>query len=315
MFENFESNYSSVTKFFENLVQNEDFAVPNSIILHGPDVIAQYYFAILLARGANCLNDKKQDCNCQNCRWIKANEHPEIMTISKFNSKPENDTSKTVISVKQIDMIKDKILISSDYHRFFIFCDAELKDLSETEQKSFEKFAFLDQNMPENQEKWNPLGLTRECFSGVVANALLKSIEEPPSGVTFIFLTESLENIISTIVSRSQAFYIPGNSKQTYNYEFLIEVLKNYPNIDRNQTMKISEFLTNYSKENGIPLSELILSVQSFMKDLLKQNTENKILKQKIFDDINKLQNVVKMLQSSVKEQTAADEVAFILTK
>lgn len=315
MFENFNENYLSVTKFFETLIQNENFAVPNSIILHGPDVIAQYHFALLLARGANCTGDKTQTCTCQNCRWIQANEHPEILTISKINSKPENDSSKTVISVKQIDMIKDKILISSDYHRFFIFCDAEIKEFSEEEKKKSEKFAFLNQKMPENTENWLPLGITRICFSDVVANALLKSIEEPPEDVTFIFLTESLENIISTIVSRSQAFYIPGNSKQTFDYGFLTDILKNYPNIDRNQMMKISDFLTDYAKENGLPISDIILSLQSFLKDLIIQNADNPVLKQKIFNDINLLQNALKMTQSSVREQTVADELGFILTK
>ena len=177
MFEKFDNKYGIVKKFFEELVTNENCSVPNSIILHGPDVIAQYYFAMNLARGANCIGDKSNNCECQNCRWIKSNEHPEIMTISKINSKPDNDDSKTVISVKQIEQIKDKLVVSSDYHRFFIFCDAEIRDYNNVEKEKISEFHFLNQNMPKIEKgTWVPLGLTKNCFSDIVANALLKSV-------------------------------------------------------------------------------------------------------------------------------------------
>ena len=140
MFENFSEKYFSLSKFFQAMVENENTTVPNSIILHGPDIIAQYYFALQLARGANCLGDKKSSCECQNCRWIKANEHPEVVTVSKINFKPDGDDSKSVISVKQIEAIKDKLVASSDYHRFFIFCDAENRDFSESEKEQLQPF-------------------------------------------------------------------------------------------------------------------------------------------------------------------------------
>lgn len=316
MFENFDKKYASITKIFEQLIQNNDFAVPNSIILHGPDVIGQYYFAQLLARGANCTGDKTQNCECQNCRWIKANEHPEVLTVSKINSKPEGDESKTVISKKQTDSIKDKLIISSDYHRFFIFCDAENRELSTEENEKFGNFKFLNQGMPKTvNNSWIPLGLNKKTFQDVVANSLLKSIEEPPSNVTFIFLTDSLQNIISTIISRSQVFYIPGNSKQNYNYNFLIEPLGNYPNIDRNKAIMISDFLMKYSKDNNLAFTDIVVSIQMYLKDLMKNNSKNLILKQQISDDIENLQQALNMLYSSIREQIVADEVGYILTK
>ena len=38
----------------------------------------------------------------------------------------------------------------------------------------------------------------------------MKSIEEPPKRTTFIFLTKSKEEILPTIVSRSQCFKLSG---------------------------------------------------------------------------------------------------------
>ena len=316
MFENLDEKYHTVADFFEKIVQNEKFTIPNSIILHGPDIIAQYHFAMLLARAANCLENKTQNCECQNCRWIKADEHPEVNTVSKINFKPENDDSKTVISVKQTELVKDKLVISSDYHRFFIFCDAEIRELTEEEQQKYKNFEFLNQKIYQTDKgTWVPLGLNKNCFTDIVANSMLKSIEEPPVNVTFVFLTENIENIISTIVSRSQAFYIPGYSRQNFNYDFLREPLKNYPYINSNKAVYISEFLLQYAKDNELPLSAVIKSVLAFLTDFAKNNADNAVLKKKAFTDIENIQNIEKLLKSGTKDFTVTDEIGYFLTR
>ncbi len=315
MFELLKEKYPTISNFFDTLILNNDFVVPNSIILHGPDVLCQYYVALLLARGANCTGDKSITCECQNCRWIKANEHPEIMTISKINSKPDGDDSKSVISAKQIDMIKDKLVVSSDYHRFFIICDADIRELTPEEREIQSRFDFLNMKLPQTEKgTWIPSGLTTKCFTDIAANALLKSIEEPPANVTFVFLTENVENIISTIVSRSQAFYVAGSGKQIYDFEFLREPLSNYPNIDRRKAIMISDFLIDYSKNNDKPLAYILAAIQAYFVELAKTNAQNTAFKTRVFDDIEKLQNLITMLSSSVREQVVADEAGYILT-
>lgn len=315
MFEQLKDKYPFVSNFFEAAVLNEQ--VPNSIILHGPDILAQYYFAMLLARGANCMENKTYSCDCRNCRWIKANEHPAVITVSKINSKPESDDSKSVISIKQISQIKDNLIISSDYHRFFIFCDAQLKELTFEEKNKITNFDFLNIKLPlgNSTQSWYPSGLTVKCFSDITANALLKSIEEPPANVTFIFLTENIENLISTIVSRSQAFYVPGFGREYFDFGFLSEPLSNYPYIDRQKAIMISDFLLKYSKDTGKSLLYIISAIQEYLTEAARVNSQNKILKYKIFEDIDKLQNASDMLKSNVREQVIADEIGYILTK
>jgi hypothetical protein len=159
------------------------------------------------------------------------------------------------------------------------------------------------------------MGLTPKCFSEIVANALLKVVEEPPENVTFIFLTENIENIISTIVSRSQAFYVLGNSKQEYDYDCLVEPLSKYPAIEGEKALVISEFLMKLSKERGETLYFVLSKVQSFMLNLLKNNSQNKILKSRIMSDFEKIQNLLNMLTVGIKEQIVADEAGYILTR
>lgn len=316
MFENFGEKYKIISKIFEKLIQNDNFAVPNSIILHGPDIIAQYCIAQGLARGANCIGDKSSDCTCQNCKWICDNKHPAVITCSKLDFKADEKDSKTVISIAQINAIKDKLIISSDYHRFFIFCDAENRELNENEKKRVKEFEKLKIGFPQHDGKgWVPLGLTAKTFPEAVSNALLKSVEEPPTNVTFIFLTETIDDIISTIVSRSQVFYIAGNSQQEFEYKFLKDIMKNYPKIGEEKAFFVSEYLTKYSTEKEIKFLEIILSIQECLKDILKENKNNTELKKRIIDDIEKLQTVAIMAKNGYKDLSISDETGYILTR
>lgn len=316
MFEEIRENYKFLADYFSSLLEHENFDIPNSIIFYGSDILAQYYIAMLIAKNANCTGEKNSACNCRNCLWIKQNEHPEVMTVSKLDTKPENDDAKTSVSVTQTNLIKDKLIISSEYHRFFIFCDAEDKPYNESEKENIKQFEHLGISLPNTAKTgWYPKGITKKCFSDIVANSLLKSIEEPPSKVTFIFLTENLENIISTIVSRSQAFFVPGFIKKKYDFSKISKILRNYPNFGENQGLSLSDEILKITEENDESLSDTICCIQGYFAELLKQNINNKLLSMKIKRDIEKLHNIENMLKSSVKEQIASDEAGYLLTQ
>lgn len=315
MFEEIKEQYKFIADYFSALLENDNFDIPNSIILYGSDILAQYYIAMLIAKNANCTGEKNSECSCRNCLWIKNNEHPEVLTISKIDSKPDNDESKTVISVKQTDKIKDKLVISSEYHRFFIFCDAEDKILNESEKTKIKQFEHIGISLPKTaKNEWYPKGINKKCFSDVVANSLLKSIEEPPSKVTFIFLTDDPENIISTIVSRSQAFFVPGFLDTKYDLTQISEIFGNYPDFDLTEELSLADKIMNLTSENGQNLISTINGIQIYLTEFLKKNSDNLLLAKKIKQDIEKLHNIENMLKSNIKEQIAADETGYIFT-
>ncbi|MGN1125393.1 MAG: hypothetical protein ACI4SM_04320, partial [Candidatus Gastranaerophilaceae bacterium] len=181
--------YPFLKKYFENGIKNSQKAIAHSILFYGNDIQSQYDLALYIAQLLNCKEKQIYDCDCLNCKWIKNGEHPAVLTISRVDNKPDNDDSKTVISVKQAQEIKQSLLNSSDFHRVFIFCDKD------------------DDN--------NIKGLNRYNFQEETANALLKTIEEPPSKTTFFFLTRDKNDLISTIISRSQCFFVPSFSNET----------------------------------------------------------------------------------------------------
>ena len=87
-----DTKYEYLSNFFKTAIeQNKLF---HSIILHGNNIYMQYAMALELARQLNCTGDKSEDCQCSNCRWIRENHHPAVMTVSKINNK--NDTPGSV---------------------------------------------------------------------------------------------------------------------------------------------------------------------------------------------------------------------------
>jgi len=245
-----DNKYPYLMNFFDTAIkQNRLF---HSIILHGSNRYLQYAVALELARKLNCLEDGKDDCNCQNCRWIRDNKHPAIMTISRIDNK--NDTSHTVISRKQVNDILDSLITSSDYHRVLIFCDAEMKHLKQEEMVEYQEFKTIEFKTPQEEDEgkvWYPSGINHTCFHSEAANAMLKSIEEPSSKVTFIFLTNNKDDLLQTIVSRSQAFCVPDYKTLTYEVEFLTKYFSSYPNFNKDNALDFAQALYNYQQRSG----------------------------------------------------------------
>ena len=182
-----DSKYPFLMKYFSKGVENPDKSIAHCILFYGTDIQAQYDLALEIARMLNCTGDHTPECDCLNCRWIRENSHPAVMTISKVDNKPANDDSKQVISIDQARMIKNDLLVTSDYHRVLIFCDKD--------------------------KEGNICGLNENNFQEPTANALLKTFEEPPAKTTFFFLTNDKTDMISTMLfcsfisGRGQGFF------------------------------------------------------------------------------------------------------------
>lgn len=310
------NKYPYLTDFFKTIFDSEKQNVANSLIFYGSDILAQYYFALSVAKSLNCKGSKDENCECINCTWIKENKHPAIMTISKIDNK--SDKSKTVISKEQVDSMRDLLVNSSDYHRVFIFCDADFKTLSVQEKDHLKSYCDLGICLPESESEelsWYPKGLTRACFQDVAANSILKSIEEPPQNVTFIFLAEDKNDLIQTIISRSQSFFVPSFIKEAYDISFLEESLGNYPEFNVADALKFSKLLLEYQVEKDLTPKYILDCVQFYLKEVIKANLDNKTLMHKAYLDIEKIQDSKKMIDSYIKEQVVYEDLAFYLAK
>lgn len=303
------NKFEYFTNYFEAAIKNDKRSFAQSIVLYGQDITSQYFLAMEIARQLNCTKDGQPGCDCINCSWIRNNQHPAILTVSKNDNKPSDDTSSKVISIKQTHMINNSLINSSDYYRVFIFCDSEIGEMSEGEKKHTEEFSALNFKFP--QENWIPRPLNRDVLIEASANSLLKSVEEPPARTLFLFLTEDKEDIIETIISRSQSFYIPSFNTKIYDTEFLTPVFSDYPAIKKINVINTVERLVSVMQENGFKLDYVLDCIEFYLAQMIKRNLNNKILIQKIRKDILCIQHSKKQAQAYIKPQLVLEDLFF----
>lgn len=282
--------YPLLTEYFQQGIKNAANSLAHSILFYGNDISAQYALATEVARLLNCRESQNENCRCLNCNWIEDKQHPAVLTISKIDNKPTDDESKTVISIKQSQMIKNLLLNTSDYHRIFIFCDAKMEG-----------------------EMWVPLGLNETNFQEETASSLLKIIEEPPENTTFFFLTRDKNDLLETIISRSQSFFVPSYNVENRDYSQIEEFFADYPSLERKNSLDLAQNLFMLSKEQG---SEKILNgIQNFLITLLKSNLKNNSLKNKILSDIKSVELAKQMLNNHITPLLAIEGMCLNLTK
>ncbi len=273
--------YPFLTKYFTSGVNNNRIA--HCILFYGSDIEAQYDLALEIARMLNCTGDHSQTCQCLNCRWIRENKHPAVLTISKVDNKPSDDNSKTVISIDQARMIKNDLLVSSEYHRVLIFCDRD-KD-------------------------GNVAGLNQQNFQADSANALLKTFEEPPENTTFFFLTKDKSDMITTVVSRAQCFYVPSMKNEDKDFSLVKDAMDGYLELERNEVLdfndKILELVKTYDAE------QIFIQMQNYIASLLQANIENMSLKVKLIADLKAIEKAKQENKLNMNIQTIIETLSF----
>ena len=308
-----------INEYFSLLINSEKRNFPQSVIFYGEDIFSQYLLALNIAKTLNCKQNREFRCECLNCSWVKANQHPEVVTVSKIDFKPENDGSKTVISVKQIQEIKNLLSTASENYRIFIFCDAEIKKPTQEEKDQIKKFEENGFTLPfkdiENEKYWIPQGLTQKVFQEESANAMLKSIEEPPANTSFIFLTQNKDALLETIISRSQCFYVPSKHNPNIDTNIIENELGAYPEIDRLKINDIASNLIVSAAAQNIDSTELLTRFQEYIKQTALSNSQNRQAVNKMLDDIKTLQTAQEQIKAYIKPQTALENAIYKIHK
>lgn len=278
------NEYPFLTNYFTQALSANNRPMPQTLLFYGNDLNAQYILSKEIARLLNCKKDKSDDCDCLNCKWIREDSHPAIMTISRLDNKPEDDESKTVISMKQSALIKEILVNDSEFHRVFIFCDRD--------------------------DEGNISGLNQTNFQAETANSLLKIIEEPQAGVTFIFLCRYIDDLLPTIISRSQCFFVPARmGNRNYDYTIIKGCFENYWNFSRKDVFDISQKLQDLTKENSINV--VLESIQNYILQVLKTNPKQV----RLIEDIKVIEEGKKQAKLGIRPANIFDDICLKLIK
>jgi DNA polymerase III delta prime subunit len=189
-------------------------------------------------------------------KWLSDNKHPAVVTVTK-------EEGKTAISIEQARQIKNSLGSTSDYHRVFIFYDAA--------------------------------GLNENNFTDEAANALLKTFEEPPNNTTFFFLTKNKDDMLATIISRAQSFYVSSNKPENRDYPSEAEFL----NVQRNAVLDYAARIKDIPPEQ----------IQNYILAVLKQNPHDT----RLINAIKDVEDAKKQLSLGIKPEVVAETLAFKL--
>lgn len=255
--------YPKLLKYFENGIQDENKNISHCLLFWGPDIKSQCELALEVARLLNCSKDGEEACDCLNCRWIKEQTHPAVKIYTRLDFKDGTDDEdstkgKKNINISQAKTIINELAVTSDYHRVYIFCDRD--------------------------DDGNLLPLNQVNFPEATSNALLKTFEEPPKNTTFIFLTNDKTDIISTVVSRAQSFFVPSKLEDNCTYNLVESVISNYWQIERGKVLDFENNILKLMSENE-PM-EIFTQIQNYMLATMKANSENKQLFYRLMRDI-----------------------------
>ncbi len=279
--------YPFLTNYFEkginNKLNNKGVPIAHSLLFWGSDLESQYTLAKEIARLLNCTGDYSDNCQCLNCRWIREEQHPAVLTITRMDNKPADDDTTKVISIKQANMIKNSLMTSSEFYRVFIFCDKD--------------------------DDGNIKGLNSQNFQEETANSMLKIIEEPNDRIMFIFLTNNKEDIISTIISRSQCFNISKTEKENFGWDEIKNVFTNYRDFKREDVFDIAQSLFELSKE--IPPEKLLEDMQNYMLAILKFNPGQI----SFIDDIKQVETAKREIELGMSPQNVFENLCLKLIK
>ncbi len=273
--------YPFLMKYFNGKTDK----ISHCILFFGSDAEAQYELALEVGRLLNCKEDKSETCECLNCRWARENKHPAIRTVSRVDYKPTDDKTKTVISVRQTQEIKNDLMVTSDYHRVIIFCDKD--------------------------DEGKVQGINYKVFQEEAANSLLKTFEEPPSNTTFIFITKDKTDMLSTIVSRCQCFFIPAQIDENPDYTIVSDLMENYAARDKNELWAFKDQLLGIIKENGF--NTTISAVESYLNAILKSNYDNAQLRIKLLHDLKAVSLAKKQDALGIQTPSVIENLAFAL--
>ena len=175
--------------------------VSHAQLFFGPEGNGGLALAIAYAQFLNCTSRSEEDScgECGNCRKYQKYIHPDLHFSYPFFAKHREDTAATYIQTWREALQKNPYLGMDDWRAH---SEVENKQANINIAEAHDIIKKLSLKAFEAEYKvlimWLPEYLDKQ------GNALLKLIEEPPEKTLFLLVSENMDRILTTILSRTQ---------------------------------------------------------------------------------------------------------------
>ena len=194
--------------FYEAWSNLDDGRLPHALLFHGQSGIGKFDFALRFAKKLLCeSNSNEKPCNkCEACNWFDKGNHPdfigllpEVLAHLMPQDAMEGDEGKITKKITKEDVSSDggADKKQSQFIRVEAIRDT-LESLGTGAHRSGLKIVLV-----------YPL----EALQVVSANALLKTLEEPPQNTIFLLVSSRIDKILPTIKSRCRLISMPRPSE------------------------------------------------------------------------------------------------------
>ncbi|MFN3996864.1 ATP-binding protein [Algoriphagus sp.] len=186
----------------------------HALLFHGPEGSANLTLALALATYLYCENPSDTDsCGaCSPCQRMSRLVMPDLNFAFPVIAKSKDDDKVEEEEDDKVDVLTNWRKFAIDYpygnvHDFIYFNGFEKKQLNISKASARKMIQALSLMSFEGGYKimliWAP-----EFLHPSAANALLKIIEEPPAKTIFMLVTSQADQLLTTILSRTQKILV-----------------------------------------------------------------------------------------------------------
>ena len=186
--------------------------IPHAQLFAGPAGVGKLALAIAYAQYIACPNRTEEDScgTCPTCLQYSKLQHPDLHFAFPIVKSDEGDTCDAFAEKWRKLVNEHKYFDQEDWYRVL---GVETKQGMIYEKESSEILRKLSLKSFSDGYKvmiiWQPEKMNATC-----ANKLLKLLEEPPTKTLFLLVSEHPEQLLSTIISRTQEVRIPRLSEE-----------------------------------------------------------------------------------------------------
>ncbi|MFC2114482.1 ATP-binding protein [Bacteroidota bacterium] len=210
--------------------------VSHAMLFIGPDGYGGLPLALAFAQFLNCINPSENDScgECSSCKKMAKFIHPDIhFSFPTFSEKGKATLCNTMYTQWREKLIANPYLTHFEWLQHI---NAENKQGNIPVDECHSIIHNLSLKAYEGSKKIQIIWSTD--LLGRAGNALLKIIEEPPPDTFFIFIARSKENILNTILSRTQLFLLPPISIE--NISIKLQKKFEIPNLEADRIAQLA---------------------------------------------------------------------------